>query len=245
MNLQQFKQASEEELVELAFQALQSALERCDIPVIRYNVWLVHEASGFGFSPRLFEVQAMDNDRVRTGTTVDIIHPDLFPEPIFEYQYSFAENDVLNCMVEGFKLWIDSDVSVLLASIDRNPQGFMSIEMDFSTDGEPLQRQVIFGNVLRYGGKPSTHDKESDHDFCPCCLFTQNIELFHSLLKVKENYAIRLFVSKNSDTGETNADCRVNGEEWEHAVPKLKQYAEKWDSEDYEFRKQYVIIKTL
>ena len=33
-----------------------------------------------------------------------------------------------------------------------------------------------------------------EHDFCPCCLFTNSIEAFEDLLKDEAFYGIRLFV---------------------------------------------------
>lgn len=249
MNLQSIEHSSDAERLDYACQALQKAFENKCMVTIRHDKWVIHEPTGYMFSPNLFQVQGTIDEDVSTGTTVEILHPKLFPDGIYEYQYSFAKDGVFDSMVQGFELWIDSDVTVLFASIEDKPEQFMYLTMDTPPDEDTqIHRQVIFGNVMRYGGTKTEDNPEknsdTEHDFCPCCLFTQNIELFGPLLKTNKNYAVRLFVSRN-DEGETDADCRLNGDEWEEAKPKLKAYADTWKGEGMEFRKQYVIIKAI
>ena len=40
-----------------------------------------------------------------------------------------------------------------------------------------------------------------------------------------------------------DADCRVNGEDWDGALESLKNYAATWQGDGMMFRKQYIIIR--
>jgi hypothetical protein len=45
--------------------------------------------------------------------------------------------------------------------------------------------------------------------------------------------------------GEAQADCRVNGENWNPAKEALIRYAATWPPRGFEFRKQFVAIRLL
>jgi hypothetical protein len=53
---------------------------------------------------------------------------------------------------------------------------------------------------------------------------------------------VRLFAMRGAD-GAAEADCRLNGEDWEAGKAALIKYVESWPDLGVEFRKQYVIIQ--
>jgi len=53
-----------------------------------------------------------------------------------------------------------------------------------------------------------------------------------------------LFAMRNSQ-GHAEADCRVNGEEFEPGKLALRKYVETWPEAGIEFRKQYVVIQNI
>ena len=57
-------------------------------------------------------------------------------------------------------------------------------------------------------------------------------------------FGIRFFAVRD-EQGVTEADCRVNGEDWAVGAEALRKYAATWPGAGYEFRKQYVILHTL
>ena len=186
-------------------------------------------------------------DKVRTGTTIQIHHPVLFPDGIFEYQHSVGAtlDEALN---EGFRLWLESDWYVLLDVATDKASDYMRLEMTFDDVEPAFKRRISFGNVLHYYEYPpavsAETEHEDEHDFCPCCLLTHSLEAFQPLLQSQQNYAIRLFASRD-DSGKVDADCRVNGEDWDAGLAGLKAYAEQWPDAGFEFRKQYVVVRNV
>jgi hypothetical protein len=104
-------------------------------------------------------------------------------------------------------------------------------------------RQVILGPVAHLATNPPPKKKEA-HPFCPCCLFTESMEAFHAVLQTDQFLGVRLFASRDQ-LGVAAADCRVNGEDFAAALPALTAYVEKWPQRGLEFRKQYVVIRTV
>ncbi len=244
---------SEEEL----FSLLQQTLKQFDFETVYLEEgWLYHEGSDFILAPELMFAKSGDG-RVSTGTIIHVYHHQLFAEPIYEYQYSWGDN-VEEALITGFEWWIQSDWVLLLDALKTNEHEFMTMQMEFDDEtGTTQKREIIFGNVAHYGGKQtqsgnntdkSNHtdkDVEDEHDFCPCCLFTNSLEALKPFLQSNDTFAIRLFALYDADSQEVNADCRVNGEEFDEAKPLLCDYAKTWGSEELEFRKQYVIIKSI
>ena len=110
------------------------------------------------------------------------------------------------------------------------------------------KRLVLLGSVGFFpareddGGEAEAEECSLHGEFCECCPFTRSMEAFEPLIKSQENYAIRIFASRD-DEGETDADCRVNGEDWDGALESLKNYAATWQGSGMMFRKQYIIIR--
>ena len=57
-------------------------------------------------------------------------------------------------------------------------------------------------------------------------------------------YAIRLFAAREAD-GTVQADCRINGEDFEVGRKALRQYVLTWPPRGFEYRKQYVIMQSM
>lgn len=219
------------------FQILSNALLSYGFVTNRIENWLVHEETGFLFAPELLYIEPSENN-VSTGSVVHSYHADLFPDAIFEYQYYSFENDAVQSLTEGFKLWIETDLLLLMNALKQDNHDFMTMTID-KEDGKPTK--LLFGDVAQMGN--SNHSDSHDEDgFCPCCLFTNSIDAFQPLLNDNKNHAIRLFAYKNTEKGDIDADCRVNGEEFEEAKPALINYAKTWQGKDMIFRKQYMLI---
>lgn len=67
---------------------------------------------------------------------------------------------------------------------------------------------------------------------------------FKELIEGDGFYGLRLFAARNAE-GTPEADCRVNGEDWEIGAQALREYAGTWPSAGYEFRKQYVVLQSI
>jgi hypothetical protein len=67
---------------------------------------------------------------------------------------------------------------------------------------------------------------------------------FKDFIQRDEFFGLRLFAVRNPD-GTAQADCRVNGEEWEPGKAALREYVQTWPDAGMEFRKQYVVLQTV
>ena len=225
---------------------LQAVLAQQGFGTESANGWLHHAPSGYALLVQVLYVDLKSGEGVRCGTTIQIHHPTLFPEGIFEYQHSVGET-LAEALNEGFRLWLASDWSVLLDAVAEEQGECMRLEMTFDHTQPPLKRRISLGNVLHYceyTPEVSAQSDDETHDFCPCCLLTSCLETFKPLLQDQQNYAIRLFASRDG-MGETDADCRVNGEDWEEGVEGIKAYATTWADAGLEFRKQYVVVRNI
>ena len=73
---------------------------------------------------------------------------------------------------------------------------------------------------------------------------TQSLEAFQELLELDIYLGLRFFASRDTD-GNVEADCRVNGQNWEKGSLALRQYATTWPAAGFEYRKQYVVIQSM
>ena len=125
------------------------------------------------------------------------------------------------------------------------------MEMTFpEEDGQPaFKRRVLLGPVMHMGidqaeGAQPDESGEAPHaSSCPCCLFTNSAMAFEEQLKERGGFhAVRLFASRD-ENGQVQADCRINGHDWEPGAEALRNYASKWPQIGLEFRKQYIAIQ--
>jgi len=224
------------------------AMARHGHRVARRKGCVEHRATGMAFSPQFVELQPLAEGGVHTVTTIQADHPSLPAAGVFEYQHS-AGDSAAAAVGEGFHAWAQTDLVVLLDCLREQPETCMTMEVVFpASGGQPsLRRRAVFSPVTHHVSEPegeAASEEEGEHPFCPCCLFTHSAEAFKELFEADAFYGLRLFVARHLD-GTVEADCRVNGVDWEAGVPALQDYARTWAPASYEFRKQYVILQTL
>lgn len=203
--------------------------------------WLYQPDTGYCLLPLLIEPWFDDEGKLESATTIQIHHPDLFPQSVFEIQYSFGSFDTLGeAAASGFEQWVMQDWGVLAEALQPEAGELMRLKME--ADDFVAPRMAIFGNLTGFGEITEASDEHSG--CCPCCLFTQSLAAFLPLLQSsRDNLAIRLLASRDAKTGECSADCRVNGVDWEAGKPLLEAFAATWRGDDVIFRKQYVIVR--
>lgn len=210
-------------------------------------------AEGLALAVQPVTTNVIGEGRVRTCTRIHVWHPQYFPQGISEYQHALGADEAA-AIAEGFTQWIKMDLVVLLDATRDVPRDCTVIEMNVAGgDAEVADvtgvagltrfRQVILGPVAHLATNPLLPKKEA-HPFCPCCLFTESMEAFHAVLQTDQFLGVRLFASRDQ-LGVAAADCRVNGEDFPAALPALTAYVEKWPQRGLEFRKQYVVIRTV
>lgn len=232
------------DVVELAGRELRKHGHR----VKKRKGWLEHPAGRFLISPQLVELQPMDNGGVRTVTTIQVNHPELFPAGVFEYQHA-AGDDCAHSLSSGFDQWVQTDFVALLEALQPEPQTCMSLRIEFPVEGDrPAHvRRAVLGPVAHYmqdPPDPADGDACEEHPFCPCCLLTNSFQAFEELIELDGFYGLRLYAARIPEE-DAQADCRVNGDDWEPGAEALRQYARLWPEAGFEFRKQYVVLHSL
>lgn len=226
---------------------MERALRELGHETVREKGWLEHRESGFTILPQFVAVEPLEGGGVRSVTTVQVNHPTLVPEGAFEYQHS-AGGNVEEAIAQGFSQWVQTDWVTLADALRPMPQDCMLWEMTLPAADARSEtvRRAIMGPVAHLQENPwpgEAGGEGEEHGFCPCCLITKSFETFKTLLEGDRFYGIRLFALRDND-GETQADCRVNGEDWEPGAAALREYAKTWPGAGFEFRKQYVVMYT-
>jgi hypothetical protein len=216
-----------------------------------HDSWLEHCDSGLVLLPMIVGHVPLDHGGIRTVTTIEVHHPQLQANGIFEFQHATGPS-LEDSICQGFDQWAQTDLVVFLDALRDKPSTCMLWELEFpAKDRRPARkRRAVLGPVAHLMAKPpaaisrpAIHGDAEEHDFCPCCLLTRSFPAFKSLFEVDEFYGIRLYVMRD-EHGVTQADCRVNGRDWPNGVPALCKYAEIWPQAGFEFRKQYVVIQS-
>lgn len=232
--------------------ALIVLMQQRGMSVAAANGWVVENQTGIQLHPELIDFLAIDGQGGRSCTTLHCVHPQFFPNGVFEYQHSTG-NTPEESIVAGFDQWLQLDFPVLADALQAEPATCTSMEMTFPGEGEQptRQRRVLLGPVLHMGidqGETGSADASGEachSSSCSCCLFTNSFQAFESQLKSNDDFfAIRLFASRD-ETGAVQADCRVNGEDWEPGAAALRKYAGSWPANGFEFRKQYIAIQSV
>jgi hypothetical protein len=217
--------------------------------VTNEHTWLLHGDSGFAIFPQLVGIHPLDDGGVRTVTTLQTNHPKLSPSGVFEYQHSTG-NSIAESISQGFDQWVQTDFVPLLDALRARPESCTVLEMEFpAKEGEPVRvRRAVLGPVAHFTLEPPNQrggDASEEHPFCPCCLLTKSFEAFRDLIEGEGFYCLRLFAARDTE-GMPQADCRVNGEDWEKGANALREYASTWPpTGGYEFRKQYVVLQSI
>jgi hypothetical protein len=206
--------------------------------------WLTLE-SGLALRPQIVSIHPLDEGGVRTVTTIDVSHPSLAPAGTFEYQHSTGDNTAASAAA-GLEGWAAMDLPVFQDALLQKPEHCMMLSFN-GKDGDaahPLaDRRVVLGPTSRFANEPAAETGE-DHEFCSCCMFTRNFEAFKPLLDGTGLQAIRFYAMRDAD-GTAQADCRVNGLDWELGTKALASYVAGWPRRGFEFRKQFGLIHTV
>jgi hypothetical protein len=195
--------------------------------------------------PQFVSLEPQHPKGAKTCSSTEFAHPSLGRAALFEFQHAIGD-DVNQAFAKGFEYWVQFDLPAVLDALQAKPKDCMVLEMSYpasETRSATLKRRAVLGPPAHL----VTHREEAveaEHPFCPCCLLTNSFEAFKPLLEADAIYGIRLFASRDAQ-GVAEADCRVNGEDFEPGRAALVKWAEKWPSRGFEFRKQYVILQTV
>ena len=198
-------------------------------------------SNGLRLEPFLMACEQASKHRFQTTTVIEVSHPRIFPNPLFEYQHASgtSQHDALG---KGFASWASMDLVTLIDACQTTLENCAVLEVSYaqSDDEAVYRRQVLLGPMAHFQQYPPRALEE--HAFCPCCLFSNSMPAFSDLLQSRDFLGVRLYVSRDAD-GNCEADCRVNGHDFPAAVQLLCDYANLWPDAGMEFRKQYVVIR--
>jgi Family of unknown function (DUF6348) len=197
--------------------------------------------SGFIIQPRFVSLQPREK-AVQTVTTIEVTHPAGIPVGVFEFQHS-AGDTLENSIVKGFDAWIKADLPVFEDALRDEPEHCTYLQINPSSRTSTLQakRRVVLGPVSHLVTRPA-ENKDDEHPFCPCCLFTNAGSVWKEKIEASAFYGARLFAMRGPD-GEASADCRINGEDWDEGKAALVDYVKTWPDRGVEFRKQYIVLQ--
>lgn len=139
-------------------------------------------------------------------------------------------------------MWARTDLIVLEDALCPKPKDCTMMEMQFpgSNGSEGRTRQILLGPTAHYVQHPV---EDEEHPFCPCCLLTKSFDAFRECIESDRTLGVRMFAMRDAE-GRENADCRVNGEDYPPGTEALTGYASSWPACGFEWRKQYVIVRT-
>jgi hypothetical protein len=206
-----------------AVASLATVLKARGIPFKREDEWLELE-NGLIVRPQFFQLQPRDDGSVQSSTTIEINHPTLCEEGVFEYQHSLGSS-LEESMQKGFAGWADTDLPVFMDALNEEFEHCAAMVVEYPAEGSKpaRKRQMVLG--------PPMHA-------------AAHFEAFEEHIKGDSFYGIRLFASRDQD-GRVEADCRVNGIDFPAGEAALLKYAETWPDRGFEMRKQFVAIRTL
>jgi hypothetical protein len=230
---------AEIDVVELAARAM----ELRGYAVTRHDTWVEHRDSGFAVRPHLLESHPADTF-VRSVVAVTTSHQRLAPEGVVEYQHAVGDT-LSEAVSSGIDQWLQLDFVVFLDALRDQAKQCGALEFAFPGGTRPaVTRRAMLGPVGHIMAQPERAAPDAEHPFCPCCFLTNSYEAFRPLIEGEGFYGIRLFAARNDD-GSPQADCRVNGQDWESGKQALLDYVASWPQAGFELRKQYVILQTL
>jgi hypothetical protein len=215
--------------------------------ITKHDGWIEHIASGLQILPQFVDLETYPDGSVRTQSTIQLSHPDYFPEGIFEFQHSDGST-VVHSLFFGFAQWQQQCLNTILDSLRAEPEDCHAIRtMVPVRNGLPQHaRKATFGHVLQLTAEQETivvanEQADPDHSFCDCCLFTKNLKTFAPLFESNRYYCLLLYAARYPN-GDIVADCRINGEDFPEGISTLIEYAATWPGQGFESRKQYVVL---
>lgn len=191
------------------------------------------------FQPQIVSLDPLEDGGVSTATTIEIAHGKKIPKGIFEYQHATGDT-IKESVIKGFKGWLQMDLAAIIDAVSDTITECSSLKMRFP-DREN-DRVVLLGPIMYYAEEDI--DIEEEHPFCRCCLFTNNFKAFEKLIADDDIYGIRFFAARDQN-GQIEADCRINGIDFEAGKKALIAYGSTWPDRGLEFRKQYVVMKSI
>ncbi len=236
----------------------EQALNKHGHAVDSHGTWLQLRDSDLVIQPLLAQAVPLDTGGIRTVTTIEVSHSEQILKGIFEYQHSTGDN-LEDSITKGFEQWVQLDLVPLLDALMSEPKSCMTWHLSFpAKDGKPARvRRAVLGPVAHLMANPPAQraephtaggtdndDTSDDHPFCPCCLLTNSFMAFKELFEGDDFVGIRLFALRNAQL-EPEADCRVNGQDWEAGAKAIADYVRTWPDAGFEFRKQYVVIHSM
>lgn len=197
--------------------------------------------NGLRLEPFLMACEQVSTDRFQSTSAIEVSHPRFLVNPLFEYQHASGTSR-LDALSKGFASWAGMDLVTLIDACQSTLQHCAVLEVAYETDSEDdvYRRQVLLGPMAHF--QQQVPLRQEEHEFCPCCLFTNSMSAFNELLQSRDFLGVRLYASRDAD-GRCEADCRVNGHDFPAALPLLREYAHLWPDAGMEFRKQYVVIR--
>jgi len=225
--------------------ALRQVLEKHGHAVRADGDVIVEQESGLALRALLAGFEPIQPVGIKTTTTIEIRHPVKIPEPIFEYQHSSGDS-AQESISKGFEQWYALDFAPLTDAMRADPRNCLVMKLDF-IQGEwaGMKRRVVLGPVghfRQHAVQEKPREGSDEHPFCRCCLFTRCLDAFKAKVESRGFYALRLYAVRGPD-GAADADCRINGEDFDPGKDALKRYVGTWPAAGVEFRKQYVIVQ--
>lgn len=189
--------------------------------------------------PQIVSIQPLERGGVHTLSTIQVSHATAIPEGVFEFQHAAGDTSPAS-FASGFKNWAELDLPVYLDALRKTPKVTTTLSFEPGPKSNLSHaRRVVLGPPQRMAVNPPD---DADHPYCPCCFFTKNHEVLRELLDSTAFYGVRFFAMRNVD-GTAEADCRVNGEDFEPGRQALVDYVKTWPGTGIESRKQYICIQ--
>lgn len=167
-------------------------------------------------------------------------HEGLFPDGIFEFAYG-GGTDMESAIIDAAYRWIQSDFNtihdLLCTAKEHNHDGNKADVVSMTPQGEVLGWEIVFGPLISTTIEGVKQKISQDEIFWR--LFDVITE---DLLGEKGIYPIKFFAIQN-EKNEIDADCRLNGQDWQKGREALLEYIREWNLKDiFHWRKQYVIV---
>ncbi len=199
---------------------------------------VIDKESGISFVPGIVSFNPRDDLRMGMCSTIEVRH-ESFPTVFFEYQHSAGETGV-QALQKGFKDWSQIDLPVILDATKESAENCACLQF---TCEDGTARRAVLGPVIRW----SAHKDEDEGEHpahCPCCFFTQCMNMFDQLRQIGQYAAVRVYAMRNED-GTAEVDCRINGADFLPGKDALRQYVLTWPGKGFEARKQYFIVQDV
>ena len=182
----------------------------------------------------LVENVKTDETNFKTTISIEVKHREKELNNIFEVHQEQGDDPEASA-IEGIEKWVRNDLGVILDALNHTNQFTAHLRLDSDTR-EP--RAIVTGPILHKAEKPPIKDEEPFTERS----FTMNLlKPLKPLLDEHTFYALRFFVAKNRE-GEVEANCRLNGADFEEGRKALLEYAKTWPSRGFELRRQFVVI---